>query len=109
MTRPVSSSSSAKAWRKFYEPWFRSWLILMPIVGIGSYYLTRNAWRRIQAVLQGEAGSVWDAPPVPEAAEPSSFVAYGLGAALIFSVFWVIIARLYVAAQASQISNQPHD
>ncbi len=78
----------------------------MPIVGAGSYYLTRNAWRRIQAILQGEAGSVWDAPPIPEAAEPASFISYGIGAACIFSLFWLVIARLYVAAQDSQHTPQ---
>ena len=78
----------------------------MPIVGAGSYFLTRNAWRRIQAILQGEAGSVWDAPPIPEAAEPASFISYGIGAACIFSLFWLVIARLYVAAQDSQHTPQ---
>ena len=87
----------------------KAWLILMPTVGLGSYYLTRNAWRRIQAILQGEAGSVWDAPPIPEATEPPSFIFYGITAALIFSFFWIIIARLYVAAQASQRSKPPHE
>ncbi|MCH1583719.1 MAG: hypothetical protein L7S62_01035 [Flavobacteriales bacterium] len=109
MTEPSETSGVLGSKRAFYEPWFKAWLILMPTVGLGSYYLTRNAWRRIQAILQGEAGSVWDAPPIPEATEPPSFILYGITAALIFSFFWIIIARLYVAAQASQRSKPPHE
>ncbi len=109
MTNRMAPSTSQSSWRRYYEPWLKSWLILMPAVGAGSYYLTRNAWRRIRAILQGEAGSVWDAPPVPETAEPVSFIAYGVSAAVIFSIFWIVIARLYVAAQATQQSNHPHE
>ena len=109
MKQSQTSPKPTNDWRRLYDPWFKSWLILMPIVGVGSYYLTRNAWRRIQAILQGEAGSVWDAPPIPETAEPASFISYGLGAALIFSLFWLIIARLYVATQDSQQTPKSHE
>lgn len=84
--------------RKDFEPWFRAWLILAPVVGLGSYYLTRNSWRRIRAMAQGEAGSVWDAPPVPEIAEPLTFTYYGLAATILFTLFWFAIARLYIQA-----------
>ena len=50
---------------RLYEPWFRAWLILAPIIGLSSYYLMRNSWRRIRDIMQGNAGSVWDAPPFP--------------------------------------------
>ena len=109
MKKEHTSSEPSLHWRKLYDPWLKSWLILMPIVGAGSYYLTRNAWRRIQAILNGEAGSVWDAPPVPEVSEPASFVSYGIVASIIFSLFWMIIARLYVAAQASQRTNKHNE
>ena len=36
-----------------YEPWFRAWLILAPIIGLSSYYLMRNSWRRIKDIMQG--------------------------------------------------------
>jgi hypothetical protein len=107
MNDKPTSSKPTSDWRRLYEPWLKSWLILMPIVGAGSYYLTRNAWRRIQAILQGEAGSVWDAPPIPKTAEPASLMSYGIGAALVFSLFWLVIARLYIAAQDSQQTPQP--
>jgi hypothetical protein len=70
-------------------------------VGFGSYFLMRNAWRRIRAILQGEAGSVWDAPPVPDVAEPTSFTLYAVVATLLFSFFWFGITRLYIASQSS--------
>lgn len=84
-----------------YEPWFRAWLILAPLVGLSSYYLMRNSWRRIRAILQGEAGSVWDAPPIPNVAEPPSFVLYACAATALFTVFWFGIARLYIQSQSS--------
>jgi hypothetical protein len=87
--------------KTLYEPWFRAWLILAPIVGLGSYYLMRNSWRRIRAILHGEAGSVWDAPPVPTVAEPFQFVLYAFGATALFSLFWFGITRLYVKSQLS--------
>jgi len=84
-----------------YEPWFRAWLILAPVVGLGSYFLMRNSWRRIRAILQGEAGSVWDAPPVPAVAEPTSFTLYAVVATLLFSLFWFGITQLYIQSQSS--------
>lgn len=85
--------------KRLYEPWFRAWLILAPIVGLGSYYLMRNAWRRIRDIVQGNAGSVWDAPSVPEVAEPPSFVLYAIAATLLFTAFWAGTSRLYVKSQ----------
>jgi len=84
-----------------YEPWFRAWLILAPVAGLGSYFLMRNSWRRIRAILQGEAGSVWDAPPVPEVAEPTTFTLYAVVATLLFSLFWFGITKLYIQSQSS--------
>jgi hypothetical protein len=60
----------------------------------------RNAWRRIRDIMQGNAGSIWDAPSVPDVAEPQSFVLYAIAAALIFTVFWTGVAKLYVKSQA---------
>lgn len=94
----MTSRNPHRIARKAIEPWFKAWLILAPAVGLGSYYLTRNSWRRIRAMAQGEAGSIWDAPPVPEIAEPLTFTHYGLAATLIFTLFWFVIARLYIRA-----------
>ena len=85
--------------RRHYEPWFRAWLILAPIVGLSSYYLMRNSWRRIRDIMQGNAGSVWDAPSVPDVAEPPSFVLYAISATLLFTAFWVGISRLYIKSK----------
>ena len=68
---------------RLYEPWFRAWLILAPIIGLGSYFLMRNSWRRIRDIMQGNAGSVWDAPSVPDVAEPPSFVLYAIAATVL--------------------------
>lgn len=85
--------------RRHYEPWFRAWLILAPIVGLSSYYLMRNSWRRIRDIMLGNAGSVWDAPSVPDVAEPPSFVLYAIAATLLFTAFWAGISRLYIKSQ----------
>ncbi|MAI23504.1 MAG: hypothetical protein CMD33_09980 [Flavobacteriales bacterium] len=91
--------------KRLYEPWFRAWLILAPIVGLASYYLMRNAWRRIRDIMQGNAGSVWDAPSVPDVAEPHSFVLYAIAATLLFTVFWAGVSKLYVNSQSSDHTN----
>ena len=82
--------------KRLYEPWFRAWLILAPVVGLGSYYLMRNSWRRIRDIMQGKAGSVWDAPTVPDVPEPPSFELYAIAATLLFTVFWAGVAALYI-------------
>ncbi|HBP45512.1 MAG: hypothetical protein CL845_07665 [Crocinitomicaceae bacterium] len=87
---------------RLYEPWFRAWLILAPLVGLSSYYLMRNAWRRIRDIMHGNPGSVWDAPSVPDVAEPTSFVFYAIGATLLFTIFWVGVSKLYVKSQSPE-------
>lgn len=90
---------------RLYEPWFRAWLILAPIIGLSSYYLMRNSWRRIRDIMRGNAGSVWDAPSVPDVAEPPSFVLYAIAATVLFTLFWVGVSKLYVQSQTSDSSN----
>ena len=88
--------------KRLYEPWFRAWLILAPVVGLSSYYLMRNSWRRIRDIMQGEAGSVWDAPSIPDVPEPPSFVLYAIAATVLFTAFWAGVAKLYVKSQTTE-------
>lgn len=85
------------AWRDHYEPWFKAWLVLVPLVGFGSYRLMQIMWRRTWAVMNGVEQSAFSTPPPPpDVSEPDTFVYYGIGAVLIFSVFWWVTAKLYI-------------
>ncbi len=92
-------------WKINAEPWFQAWLILTPIVGFGSYFLARSLWRRMQAMLQRKTQSLWEAPPIPELTEPTSIAGYAIAASILFSFFWLIVARLYIRAQTTQATG----
>lgn len=95
-------------WRTHYEPWFQAWLVLAPIVGYGSYRLMQMMWRRTWAVMNGIEQSAFTSPPPPEdMAEPQMFVVYGLVAAVVFTVFWAGMARLYVNHSPADPSTAP--
>jgi hypothetical protein len=87
------------------EPWFKAWLVLVPIVGFGSYYLARNVWRRTQAMLQRLDQNIWEAPPTPDIPEPYSLVAYGLASGVLFTLFWLLISKVYIASQDNAKNN----
>jgi hypothetical protein len=92
-----TGSGVERGFRELYEPWFKAWLVAAPIVGYGSYRLMRTMWARTVGVLAGEEQSAFSEPVIPEGAiEPPTFVIYGVVAAVVFTIFWIVIARVYV-------------
>ena len=72
-------------WKDF-EPWFRSWLILAPLVAWGSHFIVRNARLRL-AQLRA------DSLDVPE---PQGTWGYAAACTVAFTLLMVVLARVWV-------------
>lgn len=73
-----------------YEPWFRAWLILAPLVVWGSWFIVRNARMRL-AQLRA------DSLDVPE---PEGTWGYAAACTVAFTLLMAVIARLWVRSAA---------
>lgn len=74
--------------RTAYEPWFKAWLVLAPMVAWGSWFIVRNARLRL-AQLRA------DSLDVPE---PEGTWGYAAACTLAFTVLMAVIARVWVQA-----------
>jgi len=81
----MSESANASKFRA-YEPWFRAWLILAPIVAWASWFIVRNARMRL-AQLRADSLSV---------PEPEGTWGYAAACTVAFTILMTIIARLWV-------------
>lgn len=72
-------------WKDF-EPWFRAWLILAPLVAWGSHFIVRNARLRL-AQLRA------DSLDVPE---PQGTWGYAAACTVAFTLLMVVLARVWV-------------
>jgi hypothetical protein len=72
-------------WRAF-EPWFRAWLILAPLVAWGSHFIVRNARLRL-AQLRA------DSLDVPE---PQGTWGYAAACTVAFTLLMVALARVWI-------------
>jgi len=86
-------TSSSAPWSA-YEPWFRAWLILVPIITWGSHFIVRNARLRL-AQLRA------DSLDVPE---PEGTWGYAAVCALAFTVLMAVIAREWVQSSRNSAS-----
>ncbi len=86
-------TSSSASWSA-YEPWFRAWLILVPIITWGSHFIVRNARLRL-AQLRA------DSLDVPE---PEGTWGYAAVCALAFTVLMAVIARVWVQSSRNSAS-----
>lgn len=78
---------------KAFEPWFKAWLVLAPMVAWGSWFILRNARLRI---AQLRADSI-DVP------EPEGTWGYAAACTVAFTVLLAVVARLWVrSAQRMQ-------
>mgnify|MGYP000234321441 FL=1 len=69
-----------------YEPWFRAWLILLPMVIYGSHYIIFNARLRMAQLAKDSM----------EVSDPEGTWGYAAVCGLAFSLLMVIISRLWV-------------
>lgn len=87
-----------KELRAQYESWFQGWLVLAPIVGFGSTTLVKNQLYRVWKVTHGLTDGVSAQQAREMGLNPpdwSGAVWYGLAAACLFTVFYVLAARTW--------------
>lgn len=75
-----------------YEPWFKAWLVTVPLVAWGSQFIIRNARLRL-AQLRA------DSLDVPE---PEGTWGYAVACAVAFTLLMAILAQLWVQSVARE-------
>lgn len=80
-----------------YEPWFKAWLILAPLVAYGSHFIITNARLRLAQLAKDSM----------DVSEPEGTVGYAAACTLAFTVLMVVIARLWV--KVSPTENGPDE
>ena len=71
-----------------YEPWFKAWLVMAPVVALGSEFILRNARLRL-AQLRADRLDV----PAPEGTW-----GYAAACTLAFTILMAVIARVWIHA-----------
>ena len=69
-----------------YEPWFKAWLVLAPMVAYGSHFIIFNARLRLAQLAK-------DSMDVPE---PTGTVGYAVACTVAFTLLMGAIAHLWV-------------
>lgn len=69
-----------------YEPWFKAWLILAPLVAYGSHFIIFNARMRLAQLAKDSM----------DVDEPRGAWGYAAACAVAFTLLMAIIARLWV-------------
>ena len=69
-----------------YEPWFRAWLILAPLVAWGSHFIIFNARMRLAQLAKDSM----------QVDEPEGTVGYAAACTVAFTLLMGVIARLWV-------------
>ncbi|MBK12855.1 MAG: hypothetical protein CL849_04930 [Crocinitomicaceae bacterium] len=69
-----------------YEPWFKAWLILAPLVAYGSHFIIFNARMRLAQLAKDSM----------EVADPLGTWGYAAACTTAFTLLMAIIARLWV-------------
>lgn len=69
-----------------YEPWFKAWLILTPLVAWGSHFIIFNARMRLAQLAEDSM----------QVDEPEGTIGYAIACTMAFTLLMVVIARLWV-------------
>ena len=69
-----------------YEPWFKAWLILAPLVAYGSHFIIFNARMRLAQLAKDSM----------DVADPQGTWGYAAACTTAFTLLMAIIARLWV-------------
>ena len=71
---------------RLYEPWFRAWMILAPLVAWGSHFIIFNARVRLAQLAKDSM----------QVDEPEGTIGYAAACTVAFTLLMVVIARLWV-------------
>ena len=84
--------------RERYERWFQGWLVLAPIVGLGSITLVKNQLYRVWKVKHGLTDGVSAQQAREMGLTPPDWTGamwYGVATAAVFTVFYLLAARTW--------------
>ncbi|MBL6645250.1 MAG: hypothetical protein ISP55_02250 [Flavobacteriales bacterium] len=79
-----------------YEPWFKAWLVMAPVVALGSEFILRNARLRL-AQLRA------DSLDVPE---PEGTWAYAAACTFAFTILMTVMARLWIQSARKEAREE---
>lgn len=94
--------------RARYERWFQGWLVLAPVVGLGSITLVKNQLYRVWKVKNGLTDGVSAQQAREMGLTPPDWTGamwYGVATLGIFSVFYVLAARTWAQTPTSETNE----
>ena len=100
-----NTSKGEPTFRERYERWFQGWLVLAPIVGLGSITLVKNQLYRVWKVKNGLTDGVSAQQAREMGLMPPDWtgaVWYGVATAGVFTVFYILAARTWVRHAATE-------
>jgi hypothetical protein len=96
---------SERTFRDCYERWFQGWLVLAPIVGLGSITLVKNQLYRVWKVKNGLTDGVSAQQAREMGLTPPDWtgaVWFGVATAAVFTVFYMLAARTWTHQTATE-------
>ena len=93
-----NNAMSEPTFRERYERWFQGWLVLAPIVGLGSITLVKNQLYRVWKVKHGLTDGVSAQQAREMGLTPPDWtgaVWYGVATVVVFTVFYILAARTW--------------
>ena len=100
-----NNAMSERTFRERYERWFQGWLVLAPIVGLGSITLVKNQLYRVWKVKNGLTDGVSAQQAREMGLTPPDWtgaVWYGVATAAVFTVFYILAARTWSRHTATE-------
>ena len=94
--------------RARYERWFQGWLVLAPVVGLGSITLVKNQLYRVWKVKNGLSDGVSAQQAREMGLTPPDWTGamwYGVATVGIFTVFYVLAARTWAQTPTSETNE----
>ena len=105
------SLTSEPTFGERYERWFQGWLVLAPIVGLGSITLVKNQLYRVWKVKNGLTDGVSAQQAREMGLTPPDWtgaVWYGVATAAVFTVFYILAARTWSRLTSTAESSDSH-
>ncbi len=104
----AGNAKGESTFRARYERWFQAWLVLAPVVGLGSITLVKNQLYRVWKVKNGltdgmsaqQAREMGLTPP-----DWTGAMWYGVATVGIFTVFYVLAARTWAQTPTSETNE----
>lgn len=104
----AGNAKGESTFRARYERWFQGWLVLAPVVGLGSITLVKNQLYRVWKVKNGLTDGVSAQQAREMGLTPPDWTGamwYGVATVGIFTVFYVLAARTWAQTPTSETNE----